>query len=170
MPKTSAGLLMYKISGEQELLCFLGHPGGPYFKNKQKASWGIPKGLVEGEEELQSAAIREFEEETGIPVPTEAEFIFLDSIRYKNGKRLHAWAFEGSWDEKQGIQSNEFEIEWPPKTGQLQLFPEIDQGRWMGLDDLQTYIHPAQWPLIYRLNLHLAESQLIQMQEIPEAL
>src|SRR5690349_2485033 len=119
----SAGLLMYrKVPG---LEFFLVHPGGPYFKNKTLGVWSIPKGLPENDEDLLITAQREFKEETGItPSPP---FDPLGSIQQKAGKIVHAWSFSGSWDPTTGITCNTFSIEWPPRSGRFQEFPEQDQ-------------------------------------------
>lgn len=168
MAKTSAGLLMFKITQARELHCFLVHPGGPYYEGKHLGTWGIPKGLVETDESLENTAKREFFEETGIePRPP---YFYLENIRYSKGKVVHAWAFEGAWEETDGIISNSFEAEWPPKSGQLQTFPEVDEGRWMDLKEVQIRIHPAQWPLIFRLYKHLADKGVIIHTEISETL
>lgn len=137
--KVSCGLLMYRIL--PELQFFLVHPGGPFFKNKNEGSWTIPKGLPFPDESLLDAAIREFQEETGI-VPT-GPYAELGHIVQKSGKVVHAWAFAGQWDSV-GIVSNEFEIEWPPKSGRKQKFPEIDKAAWYTLEEALVMINPAQ--------------------------
>src|SRR5579862_6732951 len=123
MSKQSAGILLYrKVEGQLEV--FLIHPGGPYFKNKDEGAWSIPKGeFVEGEEALD-AAKREFEEETGQKI--EGNFTALKPIVQKSGKKVFAWAVEGDID-PDTIKSNEFEIEWPPKSGKKQSFAEVDR-------------------------------------------
>lgn len=166
MAKTSAGLLMYKIKEGRALSCFLVHPGGPYYQGKHIGTWGIPKGLVEEGEELLEAGIREFVEETGIS--PQGPYIPLESIRYRKGKVVHAWAFEGEWIEKNGISSNTFRTEWPPKSGNTQEFPEVDEARWMGLEEVYIRMHPAQWPLIVRLCKHLAATGVKDLQQIAQ--
>ena len=146
MPKISAGLLMYRRP-KTGLEVFLVHPGGPFFRNKDEGHWGIPKGLLEGDEDKLSAAIREFEEETGLKA--QPPFYALTPVQYRSSRKwVHAWAFEGEWDPAQGIRSNTFELEWPPKSGQRQTFPEVDQAGWFDLAAAQRKIHPAQWPLV----------------------
>jgi predicted NUDIX family NTP pyrophosphohydrolase len=140
----SAGLVMCRFDQEREF--FLVHPGGPFFKKKLQGVWSIPKGLPEAGEELLSAAIREFEEETGI-VPS-GPFHSLGSIRQKAGKIVHAWAFEGSWDPASGIASNNFKIEWPPRSGKFAEFPEQDKAEWMNLEKAKEAIIPEQIPLL----------------------
>ena len=137
----SAGLLMYKINGE-ELKVFLVHPGGPLFKNKDDGYWSIPKGLVEKDEDLLNTAIREFKEETGIePV---GKFDSLGCVKQKSGKTIHAWSFEYLGDSEIKILSNDFEIEWPPNSGRKQSFPEVDHGQFFSIKEAQLKISGAQ--------------------------
>src|SRR6185436_13629282 len=119
MPNTSAGLLMYRVK-DGRLDVLLGHPGGPFWKGKDKGAWSIPKGEVESTEGLFETAIREFAEETGFN-PTEP-FIQLGEVKQKSGKTVHAWAFKGDCEPAQ-LRSNTFSIEWPPKSGKIQEFP-----------------------------------------------
>ena len=123
MPRVSAGLLMYRIH-DGELQMLLAHPGGPFFKNKDDGAWSIPKGEVEPGEDLLETAKREFEEETGV-IPT-GPFIALKPIKQKGGKIVHAWAFKSDCDPS-AIVSNTFTMEWPPKSGRLMEFPEMDR-------------------------------------------
>jgi len=154
MPPISAGLLMYRFAAEPQVL--LGHPGGPFYQKKDAGHWSIPKGLVDAEEDLLIAAKREFGEETGIIIETD-QFISLDSVKYKNGKVLYAWAFEGEWDPKLGIVSNTFELEWPPKSGTIQAFPEIDRAAWFGFSIAKDKILRTQLPFVMRLQEALAK-------------
>jgi len=144
----SAGLLMFRRFERGVLEFFLTHPGGPYFRRKDKGVWTIPKGLIQKNEIPLDAARREFEEETGI-IPA-GPFISLESIRQKSGKVVHAWAFEGDWDPVLPIKSNTFKLEWPPESGKFQYFPEIDRAAWMTFDVAKEYILPAQLPLLQR--------------------
>jgi predicted NUDIX family NTP pyrophosphohydrolase len=145
----SAGLLMYRILENQgPLEVLLVHPGGPYWKNKDDGVWTIPRGNVEEGEDLLVAAIREFSEETGL-VPEES-FISLGEIRHRSGKRVHAWAFSGSCDPA-SISSNTFEIEWPPKSGRRERFPEIDRAGFFTIPMAIQKIMPAERPLLDRL-------------------
>src|SRR3954465_13788919 len=114
MPRLSAGLLMYRLR-EGRLEVFLAHPGGPYFRNKDEGHWTIPKGEPDPDEDLLDAAKREFQEETGI-VPKEP-FISLTPVKQKGGKLVHAWAFEGDYEEGKAIISKTFTMEWPPGSG-----------------------------------------------------
>ena len=147
--KVSAGLLMYRVMVDGRLEVFLAHPGGPFFANKDTGAWSIPKGEVHGNEELLKTALREFEEETGIK--PQGEYLSLGAITKKNGKIVHAWAFEGDCDKDKPIRSNTFTIEWPPHSGQKQEFPEIDQGAFFDCETAQQNINPAQAVLIERL-------------------
>jgi predicted NUDIX family NTP pyrophosphohydrolase len=147
--KVSAGLLMYCRKGGH-LQVFLVHPGGPLFHNKDEGYWSVPKGEpAHAEEALLETAVREFEEETGIRPA--APFMELGSIIQKGGKAVHAWAFKGDWDGSQPIRCNTFEMEWPPRSGKIQSFPEIDRGRFFGLEEARLRIRETQWPLIQRL-------------------
>ncbi len=126
----------------------LAHPGGPFFRNRDDGAWTIPKGLVNPGEDLLAAACREFEEETGVPV-RDATFAPLGSVRQKAGKLVHAWAFAGDCDPA-ALRSNTFEIEWPRRSGRLQVFPEIDRAAFFDPDTARRKILPAQEPFIDR--------------------
>jgi predicted NUDIX family NTP pyrophosphohydrolase len=128
MPERSAGILLYRHgSGGLEVL--LVHPGGPFFARKDDGAWSIPKGLCEDGEEPLAAARREFAEELGSPCP-EDKALELGEVRQKSGKRVTAWAVEGDLD-ADAITSNTFELEWPPRSGRRQSFPEIDRAAWV---------------------------------------
>ena len=129
--KRSAGILLYRRrAGRLEVL--LAHPGGPWWRNKDAGAWGIPKGLIDAGEDPLAAARREFEEETGQPAPA-GEAIALTPLRQASGKLVLAWALEGDCDTA-CIRSNDFPMEWPPRSGQVQQFPEIDRAEWFALD------------------------------------
>ncbi|MDO8633854.1 MAG: NUDIX domain-containing protein, partial [archaeon] len=150
--KTSAGLLMYRLkNGELEV--FLAHPGGPFYVRKDEGFWTIPKGEVNENEELLAAAQREFEEETGIA--PEGVFISLGSVRQKSGKIVHAWAFEGKKEPHALPKSNFFEMEWPPHSGKIEKFPEIDKAEFFGTQKAGEKILPAQAEFIERLEKQL---------------
>jgi predicted NUDIX family NTP pyrophosphohydrolase len=125
MAKNSAGLLLYKISNNK-LFFFLVHPGGPFWAKKDMGSWSIPKGEFESEDAF-SAAKREFHEETSFTA--EGNFIELTPLKQKSGKMIYAWGVEAEIDVGK-VKSNLFELEWPPKSGKLQTFPEVDKGQW----------------------------------------
>ena len=147
MPRLSAGLLMYRIN-DGVIQVLLAHHGGPYFVNKDSAAWTIPKGEPDADEDLLITAQRKFEEETGIKPA--GPFILLKPIRQKGGKIVHAWAFEGDCDPKD-IKSNTFTMEWPPKSGKQQAFPEIDRAEWFDLTAAMTKIKAGQEALIDEL-------------------
>src|SRR5687767_12795235 len=126
MPKLSAGLLMFRRR-QGVIEVFLVHPGGPFWAKKDLGAWTLPKGEYTESEDPLDAAKREFEEETGIQ--PNGEFIPLGQIRQTGGKIASAWAFEGDCDPSK-IRSNLFSMEWPPRSGRMQEFPEIDRGEW----------------------------------------
>jgi predicted NUDIX family NTP pyrophosphohydrolase len=130
MPPTSSGILLFRrrLTGLEVLLV---HPGGPIWKNKDAGIWSVPKGLVQGDEDLLACACREFQEEIGCK-PT-GPFIPLTPVKLKSGKVVHAWACEGDIDPAT-IRSNTFTMEWPPHSGQQVEFPEIDRGDWFGIE------------------------------------
>lgn len=132
---------MYR-KNEGALEVFLVHPGGPFFARKDAGVWTIPKGEPEPNEPLMDAACREFKEETGL-VP-EPPLISLGSIKQKGGKTVHAWAFAGDWSPDQGLKGNTFELEWPPRSGRRQQFPEVDRAEFFSLDEAREKINPAQ--------------------------
>jgi len=146
----SAGLLLYRYKTMLEV--FLVHPGGPLWKNKDDTSWSIPKGeFDEGEVPLQ-AAIREFSEETGIVVS--GKFLELTPVVQKGGKKVFAWALEKNIDVA-AIQSNHFEMQWPPRSGKYQSFPEIDRGAWFTVKEAIKKINVMQAALIEELEKKL---------------
>ncbi|MFZ0969610.1 MAG: NUDIX domain-containing protein [Candidatus Acidiferrales bacterium] len=147
MNRVSAGLLMFRRR-RPELEVLLVHPGGPYWRKKDLGSWSIPKGeYAEGETAL-AAAMREFEEETGIK--PSGEFVPLDDIRQPSGKIITAWAFEGDCSPAE-IRSNLFSMEWPPKSGKTREFPEIDRASWFSLEDAKARILKGQVGFLDRL-------------------
>lgn len=147
MPKVSAGLLLYRVR-EGELEFLLAHPGGPFWKDRDAGVWTIPKGEIEEGENPLAAAQREFEEEIGFR-PT-GNFIELTPIRQKSGKIVHAWALESDCDTA-GIKSNSFQMEWPPKSGRFQNFPEVDRAGFFRMSEARQKINPAQIPLLEEL-------------------
>lgn len=146
MSKKSAGILAYRFHrGKPEFL--LGHPGGPYHRQNDLGAWSIPKGEFTDEEPL-TAAIREFEEETG--ARPEGNFIELTPIKQTGGKNVYAFAVEFDFDTTK-LVSNSFEIEWPPHTGKRQAFPEIDRVEWFPANIALLKINPKQASLIHEL-------------------
>ena len=146
--KVSAGLMMYRNRNGQ-LQIYLGHPGGPYFANKDDESWGIPKGGLKPGEDLLTAACREFKEETGIE--SKGPYHALGSIVQASGKVVHGWAFEGDADDTQPPKSNLTTIEWPPRSGQTLQVPELDRAVFFDIDTARRKLRPAQTPWLARL-------------------
>jgi predicted NUDIX family NTP pyrophosphohydrolase len=147
--KRSAGIALYRRTDEGvEVL--LGHMGGPYWRHKDAGAWTIPKGEVEPGEDPLAVAHREFEEEIGTPVPA-GPIIDLGEIRQAGGKTVQAWAVEADLDVS-AIVSNTFELEWPPGSGRMESFPEIDRAAWFDLDSARSVIVQGQRPLLDRLD------------------
>ncbi len=150
--RVSAGLLMYRRRhGRLEVL--LGHPGGPYFLAKDDGAWTIPKGEVEGRDDLLRTACREFQEETGIE--PRGPFLPLGAIQQRGGKIVHGWAFEGDHPDDQPIASNTFSMEWPPRSGEHQEFPELDRAIFFDAAAARRKIKPAQAAFIDALEEQL---------------
>ena len=148
MPRTSAGLLLYRRRGAGvEVL--IGHMGGPFWARKDDAAWSVPKGEYGPSEEPFDVALREFEEELGSPVPAD-DFLPLGDVRQSGGKVLTVWAAEGDLDAA-AAHSNTFPLEWPPRSGRIQEFPEIDRAAWMPVDQARTKLVRGQVPLLDRL-------------------
>ena len=145
--KQSAGILLFKRNAE-ELFVLLAHPGGPFWKNKDLGSWSIPKGEFADDEKPLAAAIREFEEETGARL--RGDFIELSPVKLKSGKIIHAWALEKDLDAN-SIKSNEFELEWPPKSGKKITIPEIDKAEWFAMEQALQKINSGQIGLLLQL-------------------
>jgi len=139
MAKESAGILLFRKIPQIQF--FLVHPGGPFFARKDAGSWTIPKGEFVGPEDPLAAAKREFFEETGATL--NGTFLQLPTIKQKGGKLVHAWAVEGDIDPL-SIRSNMFQIAWPPRSGQLREFPEIDRAGWFEIREAREKINPAQ--------------------------
>lgn len=147
MARTSAGLLLYRHrDGRVEV--FLVHPGGPFWARKDRGVWSIPKGEVEPAEDLLAAAKREFEEETGFRA--EGRFVPLRPARQPGGKVVYAWAVEGDCDPAR-LVSNTFTIEWPPHSGTMRSFPEIDRAAWFPLDAARERMLKGQLPFLDQL-------------------
>jgi predicted NUDIX family NTP pyrophosphohydrolase len=144
----SAGILLYRRSGS-DLEVLLVHPGGPFWARRDPGAWSIPKGAYEPGEEPLAAARREFAEELGSPAP-DGEPADLGEVRLKSGKRIQAWALAGDLDTN-AITSNTFALEWPPRSGRMREFPEVDRAQWFSLDTARDKLNPAQAPLIDRL-------------------
>ena len=154
MPRTSAGLLLYRRAPGLEVL--LGHMGGPCWAGKDEAAWSVPKGEYGPGEEAFAVALREFEEEVGTPVPADS-FLALGEVRQSGAKVLTVWAAEGDLDAAT-THSNTFPLEWPPRSGRIQEFPEIDRAAWMSVDEARTKLVRGQVPLLDRLLVALADT------------
>jgi predicted NUDIX family NTP pyrophosphohydrolase len=135
----------------ESLDVLLVHPGGPYFRNKDDGAWTIPKGEVAEGEDLLARARTEFEEELGIPAPAAANWIALGNVKQKGGKTVHAWAFEGNLPDAFAIVSNTFEMEWPPRSGGIQQFPETDRAEFFSVEKAKEKINEAQVAFLDRL-------------------
>ena len=154
MRKISAGMVMYRIRGGQ-LEVLLVHPGGPFWAKRSSGAWFIPKGEVNPDEDQLSAARREFAEETSLE--PDGSFLSLGSIRNQSGKTVVAWAFQGDCNPG-SIKSNAFTMEWPPKSGREQQFPEIDRAAFFTVEQAKEFIHPSEFELLIRLQRILRPS------------
>jgi predicted NUDIX family NTP pyrophosphohydrolase len=144
MAKQSAGILVWRRAGAG-VEVFLVHPGGPFWAKKDVHAWSIPKGELEPGEEPFVVALREFAEETGQSIA--GDFLPLPPLKQKSGKLLHAWAVEGTVDAST-IVSNEFELEWPPRSGRKQHFPEVDRAGWFSLAEARERLHAGMVPIL----------------------
>jgi len=151
MPKESAGLLLFRRRDGLEV--FLAHPGGPFWARKDEHAWSIPKGELDDGEDALTAARREFAEETGLSV--EGDFRALPPCKPPGGKVVRAFAVEGDADPA-SVKSNLFELEWPPRSGRRQQFPEVDRAAWFPLATARQKIHKGQLPLLDALERLLA--------------
>jgi predicted NUDIX family NTP pyrophosphohydrolase len=146
----SAGILAFRRTMRLEVL--LAHPGGPYWRKRDEGAWSIPKGVVESNDVL-ACARREFNEETGLTAA--GDVVPLTPLRQKSGKLVHAFALEADYD-LTGFTSNSFEMEWPPRTGHMTSFPEVDRIAWFGIATARRKILPGQLPFIDELVDRLA--------------
>jgi predicted NUDIX family NTP pyrophosphohydrolase len=147
MGKLSAGLLMYRMTSLR-LEVLLVHPGGPFWRRKDRGAWSIPKGEYPSTEDPMEAAKREFLEETGCQ--PHGPFIPLTAVKQAGGKLISAWAFEGDWDPAQ-LRSNTFSMELPKGSGRFQEFPEVDRAAWFEIPEARRRINPGQVPLLDEL-------------------
>lgn len=146
MPSKSAGIIVYRRRRRLEVL--LVHPGGPFWRSKDAGAWSIPKGEYSDEEDAEIAARREFAEELGLEVS--GPLTELGQVRQRGGKLITAFAAELDLDAR-SVRSNTFEIEWPPRSGKRQTFPEVDRAEWFTLEEARTRINAGQRPLLDRL-------------------
>jgi predicted NUDIX family NTP pyrophosphohydrolase len=148
VPRRSAGILLHR-RGPDGVEVLLVHPGGPFWASKDAGAWSIPKGEHDDAEDARACALREFEEETG-SAPAPGELTDLGTVRQKSGKVVRAWALEGDLD-AETVRSNSFEMEWPPRSGRRQTFPEVDRAGWFALAEAREKINPAQAAFLDRL-------------------
>ena len=147
MPRKSAGILLYRFQ-KDGVEVFLVHPGGPFWVNKDNGSWSIPKGEYNDDEDALEAAQREFQEETGLSI--QGNFFELGEVRQPSGKRVRVWALEND-QEVEDIRSNTFQLEWPPKSGKMQEFPEVDRGGWFSIPEARQKILKGQISFLDKL-------------------
>jgi predicted NUDIX family NTP pyrophosphohydrolase len=148
-PTRSAGVLLYRIGDGGAVEVLIGHMGGPFWARKDAGGWSIPKGEAGPGEELLDVARREFAEELGSPVPA-ADFVDLGELRVSSGKLLSVWAAHGDLDADACV-SNTFPLEWPPRSGRIQQFPEIDRAAWFPVDTAREKLVKGQLPFLDRL-------------------
>jgi predicted NUDIX family NTP pyrophosphohydrolase len=154
-PVRSSGVLLYRLDGNGEVQVLLGHMGGPFWARKDDGAWSIPKGEHDPDEDAEAAARREFAEELGMPVPA-TELLPLGEVRAR--KVLTVWAAEGDLD-VDAVVSNTFQLEWPPRSGRLQEFPEIDRAAWFDVPTARAKLVAGQRPFLDRLEEHLVHGQ-----------
>jgi predicted NUDIX family NTP pyrophosphohydrolase len=152
MARRSAGILPFRRSDGGELEVLLVHPGGPFWARRDVGAWSIPKGEVDAGEEERACALRELREETGAAFDDVGgdELLALGEVRQRSGKVVTAWALERDLD-ADAIVSSTFELEWPPRSGRLRTFPEVDRAAWLALPAAQEKLLPAQAPFLDRL-------------------
>jgi predicted NUDIX family NTP pyrophosphohydrolase len=150
VPRLSAGILLYRCQGVAPREVLLVHPGGPFWAKKDLGAWSIPKGEYEPGEEPLAVAEREFEEELGKPTPRGMR-VDLGELDQSRAKRVRAWAIEGDLDVEDST-SNTFDLEWPPKSGNLVAFPEVDRAAWFDVGEARIKIHPGQVEFLNRLD------------------
>jgi predicted NUDIX family NTP pyrophosphohydrolase len=154
--KRSSGILLYRDRDDGATEFLLVHPGGPYWAKRDDGAWSIPKGGIEGEEDSRAAALRELDEELGAAAPDldAGKLIELGSVRQRAGKVVDAWGAEGDFDPT-ALDSNTFEMEWPPRSGREVEFPEVDRADWFDLEAARRKLLPAQSEFLDRLLEHL---------------
>lgn len=156
MVTTSAGILLYRLTSEPEVL--IAHMGGPYWASKDAGAWSIPKGeFVDGDEPALDAARREFREELGLE-PPDGPYAELGTFAYSSGKRVTVFVADGAGFSLDGVVFGEFELEWPPRSGRTATFPEVDRVEWTRTDAARELLVKGQRPAIDALEKHLAEA------------
>ena len=154
-PLRSAGILLFRQGQVLEVL--VAHPGGPFWQNRHRGAWSIPKGLIEPGEDAQAAALREFVEETGYH-PRQERLVPLGEVQLRSKKTVIAWACRGDMDPAQ-LQSNPVRIEWPRGSGRFLEFPEIDEVRWCTLEEAADLLNERQLPFLFRLKEYLDHTE-----------
>ena len=144
--KRSAGLILHRRNADGEIEVLLVHPGGPFWAGKDAHAWSIPKGEYDEGDDAETVALREFEEELGSP-PPDGSRLFLGEFGQSSRKRISAWALEGDFAATHAV-SNTFELEWPPGSGQVRVYPEVDKAAWWTIDSARTKLHKPQAPLL----------------------
>jgi predicted NUDIX family NTP pyrophosphohydrolase len=152
MPQRSAGVLLYRRKG-RGIEVLLVHPGGPFWAKKDDGAWSIPKGLIEAGEDAIAVARREFEEETGATL--QGDLVPLGTFTQSRAKTIEVWASEGDFDPAK-LRSNTFSMEWPPRSGRMQEFPEVDRAQWFSPEEARAKILKGQRPAIDALLQRLA--------------
>jgi predicted NUDIX family NTP pyrophosphohydrolase len=152
MARRSAGIVLFRRGDDEQLQVLLVHPGGPFWARRDAGAWSIPKGEVDAGEDERACALRELREETGAPFENvgEDELLALGEVKQKSGKVVVAWALERDLD-ADAIRSNTFELEWPPRSGRVRTFPEVDRAAWLALPAARAKLLPAQAPFLDRL-------------------
>lgn len=153
MTVTSAGVLLYRIDDAAPVSVWLVHPGGPYWRNKDEAAWSIPKGEYVDGEDPREVALREFEEECGAPAP-DVPLVLLGQFRQPSRKLVTVFAGETTADLR-FVSSNTFDLEWPPRSGRLHRFPEVDDAQWWTLPEAAVKLVKGQRPILDALTAHL---------------
>jgi predicted NUDIX family NTP pyrophosphohydrolase len=154
VPQRSAGILLYRRKG-RGIEVLLVHPGGPFWAKKDEGAWTIPKGVIEPGEDAIAVARREFEEETGLR--PEGELIVLGSFAQSRAKTIDIWAVEGDFDPA-ALKSNTFSMEWPPRSGRMATFPEVDRAQWFTPEEAAAKILKGQRPVVEALLERLADA------------
>jgi predicted NUDIX family NTP pyrophosphohydrolase len=167
MPKYSAGLLPYRITESKSLEVLLVHPGGPFWARKDEGAWSIPKGEYEPDAEPDPLVVaeREFTEELGKPSPS-GDRLKLGELKQPSGKRVVAWAVQCDLDVSD-VTSNSFEMEWPPKSGEVRSFPEVDRAAWFSVSEARLKLLRGQWPFILRLIEVLRVEHKLELSDVP---
>ena len=155
--KQSAGLLLHRRNADGDIEVLLVHPGGPFWANRDVHAWSIPKGEHDETEDAETVALREFEEELGSP-PPDGSRIYLGEFGQSGRKRVCAWTLEADFDAAHTV-SNTFELEWPPGSGRVQEFPEVDKAAWWTVDAARTRLHKGQAPILDALLAVLSNSR-----------